>query len=66
MKAMRLILPIASLLVAFVATSFATQEMAKKEKKACTVCHEKGKATKENPLLNAAGKQYKEKGTLPK
>lgn len=65
MKALRLLLPVATLLVAFVATSaFATTEMGKKEKKACTVCHEKGKATKENPLLNATGKFYKEKKTL--
>lgn len=65
MKALRLLLPFATLLAVFVGTSaYATQEMSKKEKKACTVCHEKGKATKENPLLNAAGKYYKEKKTL--
>ena len=65
MKALRLLLPIATLLAVFVGTSaFANQVMAKKEKKACTVCHEKGKATKENPLLNATGKFYKEKKTL--
>ena len=65
MKALRLLLPIATLLAVLVGTSaFATQEMGKKEKKACTTCHEKGKATKENPLLNATGKFYKEKKTL--
>jgi len=46
------------------ASAFATMEMSKKEKKPCTTCHEKGKPTKENPLLNAIGKYYKEKGTL--
>ena len=65
MKALRLLLPVATLLAVFVATSaFANQEMAKKEKKGCVTCHEKGKATKENPLLNAVGKHYKEKKTL--
>ena len=68
MKALRLLLPAATLLVAFVATSaFASQEIAKKEKKpgvTCMTCHEKGKATKEAPLLNATGKFYKEKKTL--
>lgn len=65
MKALRLLLPFATLLAVFVGTSaFATQVMAKKEKKPCTTCHEKGKATKEAPLLNAAGKYYKEKMTL--
>ena len=67
MKALRLILPAATLLTALVATtapSFATPAIQKKEGKPCTVCHEKGKATKEAPLLNAAGKYYKEKKTL--
>lgn len=67
MKAFRLILPAATLLAAFLATSgisFATKEMGVKEKKPCTTCHEKGKATKENPLLNEVGKYYKEKKTL--
>ncbi|HEY3443888.1 MAG TPA: hypothetical protein VGK29_24250 [Paludibaculum sp.] len=65
MKALRLLLPFATLLAVFVGTTvFANQEMAKKEKKPCTTCHEKGKATKENPLLNAVGKHYKEKKTL--
>ncbi|MBI5086688.1 MAG: hypothetical protein HZB13_19095 [Acidobacteria bacterium] len=64
MKAIRLLLPVAALLVAFVTTSFATIEIGKKEKKGCPTCHEKGKATKEDPLLNAVGKYYKEKKTL--
>ena len=65
MKALRLLLPAATLLAVFVATNaFATVEMGKKEKKPCVTCHEKGKATKENPLLNAVGKHYKEKKTL--
>ncbi len=65
MKALRLLLPLSTLLAVFVATSaYATVEMAKKEKKACTVCHEKGKATKEAQLLNAVGKYYKDKKTL--
>ncbi len=67
MKAFRLMLPVATLLAAFLATSgisFATKEMGQKEKKPCTTCHEKGKATKENPLLNDAGKYYKDKKTL--
>lgn len=65
MKVFRLILPVATLLAAFVATSglsFATKEMGVKEKKPCTTCHEKGKATKDN--LNAVGKHYKDKKTL--
>ncbi|QOY91008.1 hypothetical protein [Paludibaculum fermentans] len=68
MKAIRLILPAATLVAAFLATSgisFATKEMAGKEKKPCVTCHEKGKApTKEAPLLNEVGKFYKEKKTL--
>ncbi len=65
MKALRLLLPLATLLAMLVSTSaYATVAMSKKEKKACTVCHEKGKATKEAPLLNAAGKYYQEKKTL--
>jgi cytochrome c553 len=66
MKSVRLFVPAAMLLAAFLATNvFATPEMGKKEKKACVVCHEKGvKPTKENPALNAAGKYYKDKKTL--
>jgi len=65
MRTLRLLLPIATVTAVFFATSaFASTEIGKKEKKACTVCHDKGKATKEAPLLNAAGKYYKEKKTL--
>jgi len=61
MKALRLLLPAATLLAAFFATSgvsLATKEMSKKEKKPCTACHTKGKE------LNDVGKYYKEKKTL--
>jgi cytochrome c553 len=65
MKRMRLLLPACAAAVTFLAANaLATVEMSKKEKKPCTTCHEKGKPTKENPLLNAIGKHYKEKGTL--
>ena len=67
MKSLRLILPAATLLAALLSTSalsFGTPAIGKKEAKPCTTCHEKGKATKENQLLNAAGKHYKEKKTL--
>lgn len=65
MKALRLLLPFATLLAVLIGTSaFATVDMAKKEKKPCATCHEKGKATKDNQLLNAVGKFYKEKKTL--
>ena len=64
-RVIRLVLPVAALLAAFFATNgvvFATKDMAKKEKKACTTCHEKGTPSKDN--LNATGKYYKEKKTL--
>ncbi len=64
-RKIRLVLPVATLLVAFFATygiSFATKEMAKTEKKPCATCHEKGAPTKAN--LNEVGKYYKEKKTL--
>jgi len=65
MRAARLLLPAAAILATFMATSvFGTQEMGKKEKQKCVTCHEKGKYTKENPLLNEVGKYYKEKKTL--
>ncbi len=67
MKASRLVVPAITLLAAFLATSmvsFATKEISTKEKKACTTCHQKGKATKEKPLLNDVGKYYQEKKTL--
>jgi hypothetical protein len=61
MKTLRLLLPVATLLAAFIATSgvsFATKEIQAKEKKPCTTCHVKGKE------LNDVGKFYKEKKTL--
>lgn len=64
-RLIRLVLPVATLLVAFFATNalvFATKEMAKKEKKACTTCHQKGTPGKAN--LNEVGKYYKAKKTL--
>jgi hypothetical protein len=64
-RAIRLVLPAATLLVAFFAANglvFANKEMAKKEKKACITCHEKGTPTKDN--LNNVGKYYKAKKTL--
>jgi hypothetical protein len=65
MKRFRLLIPAAAVAALFLAgNAFATVELSKKEKKPCTTCHEKGKPTKENPLLNAIGKFYKEKGTL--
>ncbi len=66
MKLLRLLIPAAAVAAAFLVagSAYATVEMSKKEKKPCTTCHEKGKPTKENPLLNAIGKFYKEKGTL--
>jgi cytochrome c551/c552 len=64
-RVIRLVLPVATLLIAFFATNglvFATKEMAKKEKKACTTCHQKGTPNKDN--LNEVGKYYKAKKTL--
>ena len=64
-RVIRLVLPAAALLVAFFASNglvFATKDMAKKEKKSCTTCHEKGTPSKQN--LNNVGKFYKEKKTL--
>lgn len=63
MKALRLILPLATLTAVFLAAStmsFATPAFAKKEKKACTTCHPKGN----NKELTETGKYYKEKKTL--
>lgn len=57
-------IPVAAAAALLAGSAFATVEFSKKEKKPCTTCHEKGKPTKENPLLNAIGKFYKEKGTL--
>ena len=64
-RMIRLVLPAATLMVAFFATNgigFATKEMAKTEKKPCITCHEKGAPSKAN--LNDTGKYYKEKKTL--
>jgi len=64
-RAIRLVLPVATLLVAFFATNglvLANKDMAKKEKKACTTCHEKGTPSKDN--LNNVGKYYKANKTL--
>ena len=67
-RTIRLVLPVATLLVAFFATNgigFATKEMSKTEKKGCPTCHVKGAApSKANPNLNEVGKYYKEKKTL--
>lgn len=68
MKALRLILPAATLVAAIFATmgvSSATPAFAKKEKKPCITCHEKGaKPTKAAPALTDIGKYYNEKKTL--
>lgn len=68
MKALRLILPAATLVAAMFATlgvSSATPAFAKKEKKPCMTCHEKGKKpTKDAPVLTDVGKYYHEKKTL--
>ena len=63
MRYLRLILPAATLIAAFLATSgisFATKEIGKKEGKPCTTCHVKGDMKK----LNDVGNYYKEKKTL--
>lgn len=67
MKSLRVLLPVAAALATFLAANaFATGDMAKKEKKPCTTCHDMkaGKPTKEKPNLNAVGTYYKEKKTL--
>jgi hypothetical protein len=63
MRYLRLLIPAATLLAAFLATSgvsYATKEISKKEKKACPTCHPKGNLKQ----LNDTGKYYKDKGTL--
>lgn len=63
MKALRLILPAAALLAAFVGASvvsWATPAYSKKEKKPCVTCHVK--AGKKD--LNDVGKYYHEKKSL--
>jgi cytochrome c553 len=59
MRAMKLVLPAAFLMTGFLictTASYGTQEYAKKEKKACTVCHDKAVMAKN---LNDAGIEYK-------
>jgi hypothetical protein len=63
MKLLRLLLPVATLLAAFFATSgvgLATKEISKKEKKPCTTCHPKGNMKE----LNDVGKHYKQHKSL--
>jgi hypothetical protein len=63
MKKFRLLLPVATLLAAFLVSSgisFATKEFGQKEKKPCVTCHVKGDMKK----LNKTGEHYKEKKTL--
>lgn len=63
MKKFRLLLPVATLLAAFLVSSgisFATKEIGKKEKKPCTTCHVKAG----DKGLNKTGEFYKEKKTL--
>lgn len=65
MKGLRLMIPVAATAaLVLTGSALATVETSKKVKKPCTTCHEKGKPTKENRLLNATGKYYKEKRTL--
>jgi hypothetical protein len=64
MRAMKLVLPAAFLMTGFLictTASYGTQEYAKKEKKACTVCHAKMVADKAVMAknLNDAGIEYK-------
>jgi len=62
MRAMKLVLPAAILMVGFLVCTSATYgkpEYAKKENKKCTFCHSKA-ATKDNPNLSDAGKYYQE------
>jgi len=68
MRNFRILVGIGAMTVAFVATnslSFATSEMAKKEKKACITCHE-SKLPKgdEGKKLNKTGEYYKKNKTL--
>ena len=65
MRATKLVIPSAILLVGFVvctSTMFGTAEYAKKEKKACTACHVKVSGDKAEMAknLNATGTCYKD------
>jgi len=63
MKYLRIFIPALTLAAAFLLSSgisYATKEISKKEKKACTHCHPKGNLKQ----LNDVGKYYKEKGSL--
>ena len=68
MRAMKLVLPAAFLMTGFLictTASYGTQEYAKKEKKACTICHAKMVADKTEMAKNLtdAGTEYQK--TLP-
>ena len=67
-RVIRLVIPVAALLAAFFATNgvvLANKDMAKKEKKPCTTCHEvKGMpkaGTADACKLTAVGKDYQKK-----
>jgi len=63
MKKSRLLLPVATLIAAFFATSaisYATKEIGQKEKKSCVTCHVKAG----DKALNKTGEYYKAKKTL--
>ena len=67
MRKVRLILGVALMGVAFLATNsitFATPEMTKKEKKPCGTCHVKAMPKKGDDALNDVGKYYKDKKSL--
>lgn len=65
MRALKLVIPSAILMTAFLVSStasYGTMDYAKKEKKACTFCHGKVSSDKKEMASNhtAAGKYYKE------
>jgi hypothetical protein len=68
MRTFRILVGIGAMTVAFIATnspSFATADMAKKEKKPCITCHD-SKLPKgdEGKKLNKTGEYYKKNKTL--